>query len=152
MLTGRWPTRLGLTTYLNEIRYPVARYIEPDQPAGLPLDEALRKNELPSKPLRAVLPVSLRSAEQAKTGGNSIAVMPIDLHTTIEEPLWREAWNLKVFGYVNTCHAAYESMKARGKGVIVNVIGAAGERAGAHGAGELSQESLRQLEELGYTD
>ena len=44
------------------------------------------------------------------------------------EDTWREAWNLKVFGYQNTCRAAYENMKARGKGVIINVIGAAGER------------------------
>ncbi len=46
----------------------------------------------------------------------------------IDEARWREAWDLKVFGYTNTCRAAYANMKARGKGVIVNVIGAAGER------------------------
>ena len=46
----------------------------------------------------------------------------------IAEPCWREAWDLKVFGYVNLCRAVYPQMKTRGKGVIVNVIGAAGER------------------------
>jgi len=46
----------------------------------------------------------------------------------IAEPRWREAWNLKVFGYINLCRAVYPQMKTRGKGVIVNVIGAAGER------------------------
>ena len=44
------------------------------------------------------------------------------------EPKWREAWDLKVFGYVNMCRAIYPAMKARGGGVIVNVLGAAGER------------------------
>ena len=46
----------------------------------------------------------------------------------VEEESWREAWDLKVFGYINLCRAVYPLMKARGKGVIVNVIGAAGER------------------------
>lgn len=46
----------------------------------------------------------------------------------IEEPHWREAWELKVFGYINLCRAVYSQMRLRGKGVIVNVIGAAGER------------------------
>jgi hypothetical protein len=46
----------------------------------------------------------------------------------IDEPAWRDAWDLKVFGYINLCRAVYEQMRTRGKGVIVNVIGAAGER------------------------
>lgn len=58
---------------------------------------------------------------------NAGAIPGGDLHAVGEEA-WREAWDLKVFGYVNTCRAAYANMKARGRGVIVNVIGAAGER------------------------
>jgi len=46
----------------------------------------------------------------------------------IEEPAWREAWDLKVFGYINLTRAVYGQMRNRGSGVIVNVIGAAGER------------------------
>jgi hypothetical protein len=46
----------------------------------------------------------------------------------IDEDRWREAWNLKVFGYINLCRTVYPQMKSRGGGVIVNVIGAAGER------------------------
>jgi len=46
----------------------------------------------------------------------------------VEEDRWREAWDLKVFGYINLCRAVYPQMKARGRGVIINVIGAAGER------------------------
>jgi len=33
-----------------------------------------------------------------------------------------------VFGYINLCRAVYPKMKAPGGGVIVNVLGAAGER------------------------
>ncbi len=33
-----------------------------------------------------------------------------------------------MFGYINLCRAVYPVMKARGGGVIVNVLGAAGER------------------------
>ncbi|MEZ5925292.1 MAG: SDR family oxidoreductase [Hyphomicrobiaceae bacterium] len=41
---------------------------------------------------------------------------------------WREGWELKVFGYINLSRLVYERMKRRGKGVIINDIGNAGER------------------------
>lgn len=41
---------------------------------------------------------------------------------------WRHAWNLKVFGYIDLTRAIYTRMEARKSGVVVNVIGAAGER------------------------
>ena len=59
---------------------------------------------------------------------NNAGAIPGGDIAAIGESTWREAWDLKVFGYVNTSRAAYENMKARGKGVIINVIGAAGER------------------------
>ena len=46
----------------------------------------------------------------------------------IDEATWRHAWELKVFGYINFTRAIYAQMKARGHGVIVNDIGAAGEK------------------------
>jgi len=58
---------------------------------------------------------------------NAGAIPAGDIHAVGEER-WRLAWDLKVFGYQNTCRAAIGYMKARGKGVIINVIGAAGER------------------------
>jgi NAD(P)-dependent dehydrogenase (short-subunit alcohol dehydrogenase family) len=45
----------------------------------------------------------------------------------IDEPTWRHAWELKVFGYINLTRAVYAQMKSRGHGVIVNNIGSAGE-------------------------
>ena len=46
----------------------------------------------------------------------------------ISEKVWRDSWNLKVFGYINVTRAYYAAMKARGSGVIINVIGNSGER------------------------
>ncbi len=46
----------------------------------------------------------------------------------IDEAAWRHAWDLKVFGYINLTRAIYGQMKARSGGVIVNDIGAAGEK------------------------
>ena len=46
----------------------------------------------------------------------------------VDESRWREAWDLKVFGYINTTRQFYRRMRERGHGVIVNVIGLAGEK------------------------
>ncbi len=46
----------------------------------------------------------------------------------IDEARWRAAWELKVFGYINLTREIYRAMCQRKKGVIVNVIGVAGER------------------------
>ena len=46
----------------------------------------------------------------------------------IDEPTWRHAWELKVFGYINLTRLVHADMKSRNHGVIVNIIGAAGER------------------------
>jgi NAD(P)-dependent dehydrogenase (short-subunit alcohol dehydrogenase family) len=59
---------------------------------------------------------------------NNAGAIPAGDLQAIDEARWRDAWDLKVFGYVNLCRAVYPVMKARGGGVIVNVLGAAGER------------------------
>ena len=57
---------------------------------------------------------------------NAGAIPAGDIHTVTEER-WRDAWNLKVFGYQNMCRAMLAHMRERGNGVIINVIGSAGE-------------------------
>jgi NAD(P)-dependent dehydrogenase (short-subunit alcohol dehydrogenase family) len=47
------------------------------------------------------------------------------------DAVWRTAWDLKVFGYINLARAFYAAMKQRRDGVILNVIGYAGERLNA---------------------
>ena len=46
----------------------------------------------------------------------------------VDEDTWRRAWDLKVFGYINLSRQVYAGMKARRRGVIINILGAAGER------------------------
>lgn len=54
---------------------------------------------------------------------NNAGAIPGGNLASIDEATWRRAWDLKVFGYVNMCRRFYASMKRRGGGVIVNVIG-----------------------------
>lgn len=68
---------------------------------------------------RAGLPDILVNNAGAIPGGDVVAV---------DEARWREAWDLKVFGYINMARAAYEGMKKRGGGVIVNVTGLAADK------------------------
>lgn len=55
---------------------------------------------------------------------NAGAIPPGDL-ASVDDETWREAWELKVFGYINLCRMVLPVMVERGSGVIVNVIGAA---------------------------
>ncbi len=41
ILTGHWPARTGITQYLPGNVLPYAKMLQPEMPAGLPLDEAL---------------------------------------------------------------------------------------------------------------
>jgi NAD(P)-dependent dehydrogenase (short-subunit alcohol dehydrogenase family) len=56
---------------------------------------------------------------------NAGAIPPGDL-LKVDNTTWRAAWDLKVFGFISLCRAVYPGLTQRG-GVIVNVIGAAGE-------------------------
>ena len=57
---------------------------------------------------------------------NAVAIPPGTL-TAIDDAAWRKAWDLKVFGYISLSRAIYPTMAKRKQGVIVNVIGAAGQ-------------------------
>lgn len=82
-------------------------------------------------------PVDLRDAEALRALADACADSDILVNNAgdipggdieaIDEAKWRHAWELKVFGYVNLTRALYAHMRARGAGVIVNVIGMAGE-------------------------
>ena len=58
---------------------------------------------------------------------NSAGAIPPGGLMDVDEKTWREAWDLKVFGYINLTRALYDTLK-RHSGVIVNIIGAGGER------------------------
>ncbi len=57
---------------------------------------------------------------------NCAGAIPSGDLLAIDDAKFRAAWDLKVFGYISMSRAFYEGLKAR-SGVIVNVIGAAGE-------------------------
>ncbi|MFW5875087.1 MAG: short-chain dehydrogenase/reductase [bacterium] len=83
-------------------------------------------------------PVDLSNGDQARALAGSCPDIDILVNNAgaiprgdlwqIDEAALRRAWDLKVFGYINLCRAVYPQMKSRGKGVIINVIGAAGQR------------------------
>ena len=63
---------------------------------------------------------------------NNAGAIPAGNINRVDEVTWREAWDLKLFGYISLCREIYASMSARrdepGQRVILNIIGAGGER------------------------
>ena len=58
---------------------------------------------------------------------NNAGAIPGGDIDAIDEARWRAAWDLKVFGYINMTRRFYALMRERRAGVIVNILGAAGE-------------------------
>jgi NAD(P)-dependent dehydrogenase (short-subunit alcohol dehydrogenase family) len=58
---------------------------------------------------------------------NNAGAIPGGNLDAIDEARWRAAWDLKVFGYANMTRRFYALMRERRRGVIINIIGAAGE-------------------------
>ncbi|MBV8120142.1 MAG: SDR family oxidoreductase [Alphaproteobacteria bacterium] len=58
---------------------------------------------------------------------NNAGAIPGGNIDNVDEVLWREAWDLKVFGYINMTRRFYALMRERKKGVIINIVGAAGQ-------------------------
>jgi 3-oxoacyl-[acyl-carrier protein] reductase len=58
---------------------------------------------------------------------NNAGAIPGGDIAQIDETRWRQAWDLKVFGYINMTRRFYALMAARRSGVIINILGAAGE-------------------------
>ncbi|RCJ09794.1 short-chain dehydrogenase/reductase [Cupriavidus necator] len=56
---------------------------------------------------------------------NNAGAIPGGGLTALSDDQWRNAWDLKVHGYIDTTRHALPEMMARGWGVIVNVIGIA---------------------------
>lgn len=75
----------------------------------------------------AVRKVAAEAGELDILVNNAGAIPPGDVGS-IDDTRWRQAWDLKVFGYISFCRVIYGQMKAKKAGVIINVIGAAGEK------------------------
>lgn len=59
---------------------------------------------------------------------NNAGAIPGGTIDEVDEPAWRAGWDLKVFGYVGLTRLFLRKMKERRRGVIINIIGAGGER------------------------
>lgn len=80
----------------------------------------LRKSEDVARLARDAADIDILVNNAGDIPGGSLA--------KVDEATWRHAWQLKVFGYIDLTRLVYAQMKARGGGVIINDIGAAGER------------------------
>lgn len=58
---------------------------------------------------------------------NNAGSIPRGTLEEVDEDRWRQAWDLKVFGYINMSREYYRLMKARRQGVIINILGNGGE-------------------------
>ena len=58
---------------------------------------------------------------------NNAGAIPPGRLEEIDDVAWREAWDLKVFGYINLIRGLYPAMRERRERVICNVIGAAAQ-------------------------
>ena len=59
---------------------------------------------------------------------NNAGDLPAGTLEQVDDETWRQAWDLKVFGYINLSRLYYTNMKARGGGSILNIVGATGDR------------------------
>lgn len=77
---------------------------------------------------------------------NNAGSIPAGTIEDVDDATWRAAWDLKVYGYIAISRVFFTRMKARGRGVIVNVIGTTGERLDAgYIAGSSANASLMAL-------
>ena len=58
---------------------------------------------------------------------NNAGAIPGGTIDDVDEARWRAAWDLKVFGYINMTRRFYGLMRERKRGVIISIVGAAGE-------------------------
>ena len=77
---------------------------------------------------------------------NNAGAIPAGDLTRLDNATIKDAWDLKVFGFVGLIREIYPRMCERGDGAIVNVIGMAGERPRAgYIAGSMGNAALMQL-------
>ena len=79
---------------------------------------------------------------------NNAGDIPAGSMEDIDEASWKAGWDLKVFGYISLTRAYLARMRAKGRGVIINIIGSAGERPSpGYIAGSLGNLSLMGFSE-----
>jgi len=119
--------------------------------------EAVRKKIVAAHPVSVTchavdLSVSESAAKLARDCGaidilvNNAGAIPQGTITGLDDKAWRAGWELKVFGFVNLTREVYRAMCERKSGVIINVIGSAGERPSAgYIAGSMGNSALMTM-------
>ncbi len=59
---------------------------------------------------------------------NNAGAIPRGSLAELTPEAWRRGWDLKVFGYIDLTRCILPKMAARKRGVIINIVGMAGER------------------------
>ena len=101
--------------------------------------EAARDRLLATHKVRvAIHPGDLAQSENVKKLGqdlrsvdiliNNAGAIPQGTLSGLDDRTWRVSWDLKVFGFINLAREIYPAMCERRSGVVVNIIGGAGER------------------------
>ena len=94
--------------------------------AAYGVDVQIQPLDLASRDSAAQLPALCEGIDVLVNNAGSI---PAGTLLDIDEARWRDAWDLKVFGYINLSRVCFGAMKANANGgVIVNVIGTTAER------------------------
>jgi 3-oxoacyl-[acyl-carrier protein] reductase len=101
------------------------------------LDRAVKELSLRGRASGKAIDISQRgAAEELATAFpdtdilvNNAGAIPIGDIFEVDEQRWREAWDLKVFGYVNLTRAMYARMKGKPPKVIVNILGTGADKA-----------------------
>ncbi|WP_208511507.1 short-chain dehydrogenase/reductase [Variovorax paradoxus] len=122
-------TRAGLDALAGEMRerFPGQRF-------------EVHAGDLAQAPDRARVAEAIREVDVLVNNAGAIPGGSVDEITT--EQL-RQAWELKVFGYIDLSRAAYLRMRERGSGVILNNIGNSGAHVdAAYIAGSAGNASL----------
>ena len=77
---------------------------------------------------------------------NNAGAIPKGSLTGLDDKALREAWDLKLFGFINVAREVYRDMCAKKRGVIINVAGTAGERPNAeYMAGSMANAALMTM-------
>ena len=77
---------------------------------------------------------------------NNAGAIPQGTITGMDDKHVRDSWELKLFGYINMTREIYRKMCEKRRGVIVNVIGNAGERPSAgYFAGAIANAGLMAM-------
>jgi NAD(P)-dependent dehydrogenase (short-subunit alcohol dehydrogenase family) len=74
------------------------------------------------------IPLLLEASGQIDILVNNAGAIPGGDLQSIDEQRWRDAWELKLFGYINLSRAVYKLMMEKKSGVIINVTGLAADR------------------------